>query len=440
MSLAQGFAQGFGMMDQYYARQDAQQFRDQQAQTEQQRYGAQMERQQKQDQLAAQQHRLGLIDKGVPTYDDGTPNFGLYQKELDQKRQADVIAAQQKAKLEADKIRTEINKNTAEITAKYASANKSQADADKVQHEVKLATMEQRNRLAGLAYQKIQQGFELSPDEVAALGDSVFAPLAKKSGEVKAMDQHFSIAQSIEDPMELMAYMNAPKTLEYVNTVFSNEIYQREQMNPGRKYRIVELDVLEGGVVPVFEVTDAKTGDVISKGPATANKSSSQSDQLRLVPISDFKGKIAETLGVMSEMEQNPMIRQYLNGGSEKGIVLGSNSMLVDPVTGVVRAENKNAGLTPRDIYSRMNAIDRILNGDGARIMPEDQKAAFRQEYEQLRGMLPQQGNAAPAVQPPTPNQSTNAPRNNAGQNAAMGVGSQDMIRLLEQLKAEGKI
>jgi hypothetical protein len=441
MSLAQGFAQGFGMMDQYYARQDAQQFRDQQAQTEQQRYGAQMERQQKQDQLAEQQHRLDLMEKGVPTYDDGTPNFGLHQQQLDQQRIADARAAQQKAALDAAKIRADIAKSEAEVQAKYASANKSQADAEKIQSELKAKTAEDRNKLVATLLQLHEQdGYQFTEEDMAAIMDSSFGALMKHHGTaVESMRQDFIKAESMEDDLQLIEYMNSPKMLTNVNRIFGTEIYEREKTNPGKKYRIIKLDVINGGIVPEFEVTDAKTGSVISTGPATVNRSTSADDFVQPVPVHLFKDKIAQTFRILDSAKTIPELNRYFTGGSEKGIVLGSNSMLVDPVTGVVRAENTRSGLTPRDIYTRVNAIEKMLGEDDYKVKPE-QKTALMQERDQLLAQLPQQLRGSQAFEQPTPNQSTNAPRNNAGQNAAMGVGSQDMIQLLEQLKAEGKI
>jgi len=179
--------------------------------------------------------------------------------------------------------------------------NKDSMDMRNAQFEFNVKTQDLRNKVAGNAYLKLKNGYQISEQERSELNNSALGDLAKKSQNLQEMQQHFNQYESIQDPMELMNFINSPKSLDYLTTLSNNEIYAREQANPGKVYKIGGINLAGDNVVPLFDIYDKATGELlVSKAPATQNKSSNQDDQLSRLTIKDFKSGIVERMSVMA--------------------------------------------------------------------------------------------------------------------------------------------
>lgn len=341
MGFTEGFTQGFGLIDGVMRKNRAEERQARLDEVDNERY--QDKQQMNESQLALQKEQVALQDKQFKAQQQ--------QNEVQNKRKDKELG------LTESQVKAQIDKE-------------------------KLATQKIRNELAAQHLDQYYKTGILTEEAVDAMQDSVIAPTYRS---LKAMqDKAFGVIseyQNIEDPQELIQYINKPETLEIVNAAMGNEIYSREKQSGGNKYEIVALEPMPGGVTPILKITTPDGKVVTERAPATKNKSSSSDDQVMVVPINQLKAKIVDGFNFVDVIDQHPELAKQFKKPKEL-TKLGKGDRLIDPTTNKVVVDNVKSSFTDMD-KKYADYVKGINSANAGAILKDSKQPVFsRQEWE----------------------------------------------------------
>lgn len=270
-------------------------------------------------------------------------------------------------------------------------------------NKVKLETQQKRNESAASYIKLAASGADVGDKGRKAVNESVYAGVWNKfKGQVDSANVHFSKYDQLQSPEEVAAFLNDPETLKYANGIFSNEIYSREKAT-GNNYTISGMQVINGGIVPEFTITDSK-GNVVSEGvPATVGKTSNKNDQIKPVSFSDMKKKVVETLSFANFVKSNPSLQKTLGlEPSKEYETVSEGSALIDKNTGkfVYKNEKQQESYTPAQASSALSRIyDKYRGSLGGQV---DEELITDEDHALIQYLLPlaYPGNAPTPKQP----------------------------------------
>jgi hypothetical protein len=412
MGFSQGFAAGFGMVDNAMHRRQQMQMSQADRDEEKYRFGLQQQRLAEQDQVAAQQARINQAAMGLD------PNWNPEQQEqyvLGRQRQ-DNFNAQSQAQAEAEAARRAAilaeNKTNAEIANMQAQAGERKAKAGEIENNAMLAKI-------NLNSQQVNQRLERARQGVATPGDIEWLMKNEESAgylqqiknrvetyqtfasNYESLNQQYdqalasgdqAVAQSIQ--MDMMDYLNnSPEAIDTMNSAFYQSFADRVKADPTiNAMSFAGFEFVDGGVVPLMNITYAD-GTKKQGVPATRNKSADPNDELAVLPIHVIKQQVANVMSISGALNayeaQNPDVKGLFSkrGENEKNMVLGANSMLVDPRTNEVLLHNTRTDIPPSALISRLNSIDKQLNAEFSSLSDEA-RAQLINEQRHIRQQL----------------------------------------------------
>lgn len=346
MSMAQGFAQGFGMMNQYMA-QKSEQERQAALDAENNRryqegiewrnkiYTDQQTRQQKQDGEAAENRMLTQAQLGL------TPDMTPEQK-------AGYLQNMHAVKLQQDAEDRQWTKQKDELSMQATRANIAKTALD-----TRAAKLDLEDKQFQRSLTKLYMGVG-SDDDVLALGD-YGRGLAKRSNEFNAFAQQFSQlndavgkAETIDDREryvgQLLGLMDSDIGRNVMNSAFMSSYAKRMKQDEN----IVSISSagfmpLQGKLVPLIDI-EYKDGTVKRGVPATKGKSGNSDDTVVALSPEQIRQQVAQAYAIQGQVkakiDENPALAQKL-GLKEKPVQLGYGAQLIDPNTGEVVANNE---------------------------------------------------------------------------------------------------
>lgn len=346
MSMAQGFAQGFGMMNQYMA-QKSEQERQAALDAENNRryqegiewrnktYTDQQTRQQKQDEEAAENRTLTQAQLGL------TPDMTPEQK-------AGYLQNMHAVKLQQDAEDRQWAKKKDELSMQATRANIAKTALD-----TRAAKLDLEDKQFQRSLTKLYMGAG-SDDDVLALGD-YGRGLAKRSNEFNAFAQQFSQlndavskAETIDDRErsvgQLLGLMDSDIGRNVMNSAFMSSYAKRMKQDEN----IVSISSagfmpLQGKLVPLMDI-EYKDGTIKRGVPATTGKSGKSDDTVVALSPEHIRQQVAQAYTIQGQVkakiDENPALAQKL-GLKEKPVQLGYGAQLIDPNTGEVVANNE---------------------------------------------------------------------------------------------------
>ena len=346
MSMAQGFAQGFGMMNQYMT-QKSEQERQAALDAENNRryqegidwrnktYNDTLERQKKQDDEAAENRTLTQAQLGL------TPDMTPEQK-------AGYLQNMHAVKLQQDAEDRQWARKKDELSMQATRANIAKTALD-----TRAAKLDLEDKQFQRSLTKLYMGAG-SDDDVLALGD-YGRGLAKRSNEFNAFAQQFSQlndavgkAETIDDRErsvgQLLGLMDSDIGRNVMNSAFMSSYAKRMKQDEN----IVSISSagfmpLQGKLVPLMDI-EYKDGTVKRGVPATTGKSGKSDDTVVALSPEQIRQQVAQAYTIQGQVkariDENPALAQKL-GLKEKPVQLGYGAQLIDPNTGEVVANNE---------------------------------------------------------------------------------------------------
>jgi hypothetical protein len=296
MSMAQGFAQGFGMMNNFMQQQDA---KERQAATEAEnarRYDESISYRNNRDTVAdtryedtkAEQARLKNVELGLKGFKIGEGAAPLEEQALG-------LYAQQKAK-EDELFKLEKQKTTASIAASKASTANTWLDMRAKSY--KFDNEQVQDSLARIA------GGYGNNDDLAKLNKSMpglvegytkRAPMFDKvAQDFNGLNTAFEQAKTPEEQAALMQqFREMSKTPEWrnvSNSAFMSSLTDRLRAEDSNIDRISfsGWEPVNGGLIPMMNIV-YKNGDVKEHVPATKNKTGDAKDTVVILPTGVVK-------------------------------------------------------------------------------------------------------------------------------------------------------
>lgn len=441
MSMAQGFAQGFGMMNNFMQQQDTKERQAALDAENNRRYNEsidwrnkqaerQIQRETRQDNLEDERRMLDYASKGITA--DMTPE----QKQGVMMNQRAITLQQAEEDRQWGRKKDELS----------MQRDRSAMALDAIKRDAALIQLDNEKVQAGL------QAALIGNDEMARkyLPKTLTSAWAKRADAANTyanqyveLDKAFQQAKTPQDRQQIIEAMNAhimadtPEARALFNSANYQSYAERIKANPDiESISHAGFMPAGGGYVPMMEIK-YKGKDKAEVVPATKFRTSREDDEIVVLPPSVIKQRAAEGLTLMGSakriIEENPAMAHKL-GLKEKPVSVGYGAKLVDPTTGQVIAENdRNAqgGLTANQNVAALRSLkiqtDKQIKdlSEQMMVLPKEQKAAAMQQLEELKAYslmltdsmaqagvsVPQAaGSSQPATQPQTNAQTTRKP------------------------------
>lgn len=401
MSMAQGFAQGFGMMNNFMQQQYDKERQEAIDAENTRRYNEsidwrnkqaerQIQREMRQDGIEDERRILDYASKGITS--DMTPE----QKQ-------GVILNQRAIALQQAEEDRQWGRKKDELSMQR---DRSAMAFDAIRRDAALVQLNDANIQAGLSA-------ALIGDEETAkkyLPKTLIGAWAKRADAANAyanqyleLDKAYQQAQTKEEKEQILEAMNrhimadTPEARALFNSANYQSYAERIKANPNiESISHTGFMPVNGGYVPMMEIKykDKEKSVIV---PATKFRTSREDDEAVLLSTSTIKQRAAEALTLMGSAkrmaEENPIMAQKL-GLKEKPATVGYGTKLVDPSTGKVIAENdRNAqrGLTANQnvaaLQSLKNQTDKQIKelSDKLMMLPKDERMVAMQQLEELR-------------------------------------------------------
>lgn len=284
-----GFREGFQLMDNYQARQAAQQNAD--------------------EQIAMQQRGLDMREREmVESRDLANRRFGLDEKQLGQQeqqfkqryaldeRQLDISSKQFDRQMRADDRRFGLQER--ELGMRQQERNE-----------------ERDMQIVRAAYGKIAEGQELGDVETEVF--KRYPWLAPSHVADPRMEAAVKRAGQVLDPND-PADANDPESLEAINYMFGPNI----QRGDGGKKRIVGVYPGQKPGTLAFEVGVTREDGSTYNAPMTKNRGTADDDEVLQVPIEEVMNRVAGYKSLSGVLQSS--------GGRERAVALGQRLGLVN--------------------------------------------------------------------------------------------------------------
>lgn len=277
-----GFREGFQLMDNYQARQAAQQNADEQIAMQQR--GLDMREREMVQQRDLAERRFGLDEK----------QFGQQQHQFEQRhaldeRQLDISSKQFERQMRADDRRFSLQQQ--ELGMRRQERDE-----------------ERDMQILRAGYGKIAEGQELGDDEIETF--KRYPWLAPNHVADPRMDAAVKRAAEVLDPKN-PADANDPQSLEAINYMFGPNI----QRGDGGKKRIVGVYPGQKPGTLAFELEVVGEDGKAYNAPMTKNRGTAEDDEVMQVPIEDLVNRVAGYKSLQGVLQSS--------GGRERAVALG---------------------------------------------------------------------------------------------------------------------
>lgn len=284
-----GFREGFQLMDNYNARQAAQEDRDRQ--------------------IDLQERGLEMRDREMVAHRElAEKKFGLDERQLNEQGQR--FTEQMKMQERQFGLQEQqFERQMAADQRNYSLQNR------------KLSAFEQERakdqdmQILRAGYAKIAEGQELGDEEVGVF--KRYPWLAPSHVADPKMEAAIARAAKVLDP-EDPADANDPESLEAINYMFGPNI----QRGDGGKKRIVGVYPGQQEGTLAFELEVTRDNGESYRAPMTANRSTADDDEVLQVPIEEVVNRVAGYKSLQGVLQSS--------GGRERAVAFGQRLGLVD--------------------------------------------------------------------------------------------------------------
>jgi hypothetical protein len=423
MSMAQGFAQGFGMMNNFMQQQyekerqaaaDAENNRryEEGVARQDRQWQHSLEREQRQDAITDENRMIDYAAKGL------TPDMTPEQKQGVMMNQRAIALQQAEEDRQWGRKKDELS----------MQRDRSAMALDAIKRDAALTQLDNEKVQAGL------QAAMIGDDETARkyLPQTLTSAWAKRAdaantyaNQYSELDSAYKQASTPEEKQQILDAMNqhimadTPEARALFNSANYQSYAERIKANPDiESISHAGFMPAGGGYVPMMEIK-YKGKDKAEVVPATKFRTSRADDEIVVLPPSVIKQRAAEGLTLMGSakrmMEENPAMAQKL-GFREKPVYVGYGAKLVDPMTGQVIADNERTSDSSKQAlqeadYERkrvMNALQIKRVELGSTTNTDERKRLF-DEINALEAMLPPLNASTVQKIDSTTNQSVNA-------------------------------
>jgi hypothetical protein len=446
--MAQGFAQGFGMMNNFMQQQDAKEERVAQAAENNRRYDEsidwrnkqaerQIQRETRQDGLEDERRMLDYASKGITA--DMTP----------EQKQGVMMNLRAVALQQAEEDR-QWGRKKDELSMQR---DRSAMALDAIKRDAALIQLDNEKVQAGL------QAALIGNDDMARkyLPQTLTSAWAKRADAANTyanqyveLDKAFQQAKTPQEKQQIVEAMNAhimadtPEARALFNSANYQSYAERIKANPDiESISHAGFTPANGGYVPMMAIKykGKKDAEVV---PATKFRTSREDDEIVVLPPSVIKQRAAEGLTLMGSakrmMEENPVMAHKL-GLREKPVSVGYGAKLVDPTTGQVIAENDRTSDSSKQALQEADyERKRVMNSLQIKRVeldnttnPDERKRIFT-EIKELEAMLPSL-TAAPIQQINSTAGQPGVPANM--QSATGGIKPERLMMLDERLRGK---
>lgn len=405
MSMAQGFAQGFGMMNNFMQQQDTKERQAALDAENNRRYNEsidwrnkqwdhQLGREQKQDAITDENRMLDYAAKGITA--DMTPEqkqavmmnqraIALQQAEEDRQwgRQKDRLSMS----LDSARIRTE-----------------------RIKQDSALAELTNANHQRGL------QAALIGDDETAKkyLPPTLLSAWAKRADDANTyamqyaeLDKAYQSAKTEQDKKTIIEAMNqhitadTPEARALFNSANYQSYVERLKANPDiEEISHAGFVPANGGYIPLMSIKYKGKKDA-EVAPATKMRTGDKDDTVVVLPPSVIKQRAVEGLTIMGSakraMQENPDLQRAAYGmkpGDEiKNLGYGGNSVNVltgEPVVGAAGANDKNALKQERLDFDKLRSVQKALADQYAATLDPNEKAKLGAQWSEITAMIAQ--------------------------------------------------
>ncbi|MBD9415939.1 hypothetical protein IB234_15355 [Pseudomonas sp. PDM16] len=284
-----GFREGFQLMDNYNARQAAQEDRDRQIDLQDR--GLEMRDREMVAHRELAERRFGLDEQ----------QMGLQEKRFDRQTQMDERRLQQQDRQFERQMRSDDRRfglQERELGMRVQERNK-----------------DQDMQILRAGYAKIAEGMELGEEEIAAFKRNPW--LAPNHIADPRMDAAVAQAAKVFDPND-PADANDPASLEAMNFMFDPYLQRGE----GGKKRIVGVYPGQQEGTVAFELEVTREDGQSYRAPMTKNRSTAEDDEVLQVPIEDLVNRVAANKTLSGVLRSS--------GTKEKALAFGRHMGLID--------------------------------------------------------------------------------------------------------------
>jgi hypothetical protein len=382
--MANGFVQGFGMMNNFMQQQDAKERQAAADAENTRRYNESLsrqdrqwqhslEREQKQDAIADENRRLDFASKGITG--DMTPEqregVMLNQRAITlQQAEEDRQWGREKDKLQMQATKAQINNYWLDAKAKNREF-KQQDEQDAFQKFIAYGDFNALNQH--------QQGF--------------ITGLVKRKPEFDIVQNRFGQLESAfaseNDPNrkqeiahEMAAMFSTPEGRNVLNSAVHPDLSARLSNNPNiNKISAAGLVPMNGGIALMLDI-EYKDGTIAKGVPATKNKTGDMNDEVSIVPIPALRKNMEQAFSLQNaaiqHMKENPAFGRSVYG-MKPGDEVKSGYSQFNVLTGEPIANGKSTDNGINDAQV-VRSLDQTINEIGRNIF------SLRKEAESASG------------------------------------------------------